>query len=138
MIRPATRCIGLLAATIGLLVASPSIAQHTTASVQPTSWRSPPNASRGGFLRGRLSLSVAGQLLRSTDVEEQVRGAQRLAAQNDYEAVQVLLQALAERPRTTIDPRLCLESIRTFAPFASRSPVRSLLLSWMVSCTGTG
>ena len=87
-------------------------------------------APQSGSLSARLSPAVSQRLLRSPDFEDRLRGIRRLAGQNDYAAIQQLLQVVEDAPALTTNPRLRLAAIRAFSPFAQRDPVRKLLLAW--------
>jgi HEAT repeat protein len=77
-------------------------------------------------------------LLRSPDPDGRLRAIQRLGGQNDYAAVQILLQALGDDPALASDPRMRLEAVRALAPFASRDPVRHQLISWATDTSPRG
>lgn len=129
-------CIALTAAA-SLLLAVPATAQHRrhrTREREPASTSSP--SPPGGYaLTNRLGVASSLRLLSSARREDRVRGVQRIAAQNDFAAVQVLLQAIAENASIVADPIVKIQAIRALAPFASRDPVRRVLAGWVVGDT---
>ena len=94
--------------------------------------------SRGSSLSSRLSPAVAQRLLRSPAFDDRMRGIRRLGSQNDYGAVQLLLRAIDDDPGLVAEPALRLEAVRAFAPFASRDPVRKLLVTWAADTSSRG
>lgn len=111
-----------------LILASPS-----TATAQPgdeAEQERPAPATLGTSLAAQLSPSVARHLLRSQQPEDRIRGVRRLSGQGDYASVQILLQAAEDEPVLVSEPRVRLEVVRALAPFASRDPVRRLLVAW--------
>jgi HEAT repeat protein len=81
---------------------------------------------------------VAQRLLRSPQLDDQLRAIERLASQNDYAAIQILVQAFADNPTLSVDPHVRIEAVRAFAPFASRDPVRAWLVTWTTASSPTG
>lgn len=92
----------------------------------------PPAVSQPGStsLTGRLTIPTARRLLSSAAPADRVRAIERLAAQHDYAAVQVLLQQLEENSSLVADPSVMLAAIRALRPFAAREPVRRHLAAW--------
>ncbi len=124
-------CLSLVAA---LALGSPSSAH----AQQEEADEAEAEAPRGTSLRSRLSPAVAQRLLRSRRLDDQLRAIQRLASQNDYAAIQILVQAFADNPALPVDPHVRIEAVRAFAPFASRDPVRAWLVTWTTASSPTG
>ncbi len=132
MKRPATPWLALLTAALALGTPSSASAQ------QDTDDEPEPEAPRGTSLHARLSPAVAQRLLRSQRLDDQLRAIQRLASQNDYAAIQILVQAFADNPTLSVAPHVRIEAVRAFAPFASRDPVRAWLVTWTTASSPTG
>ena len=103
----------------------------TPSSSRSTTTRTTQETTPGTSLTAHLAPTVAQRLLRSPDLDERIRGVRRLAGQRDYDAVQILLRAIEDNAALVADPRVRLEAIRALAPFATRDPVRRLLVGWM-------
>jgi len=129
-------CIALIA-TASLLLAGAATAQRRpvrTREREPSSTSSP--SPPGGYaLTNRLGIASSLRLLSSARREDRIRGVQRIAAQNDFAAVQVLLQAITENGSIVADPVVKIQAIRALAPFASRDPVRRMLAGWVLGDT---
>lgn len=68
--------------------------------------------------------------LGSSDKTTRIQGVRRLAAQNDFSAIQLLLGAIAQNAGIVSEPEVKLEAVRALAPFAARDASRRLLASW--------
>ena len=123
--------VAAIGASVLAVTPSVSLAQDRSDSQQS-------QTTRGPSMRSRLGSSTARNLLASPDDEDQIRGVQRLGAQNDFAAIQILLQDITDTPKKAADPRVRIEMIRAMAPFASRAPVRAVLVSWMMERRNPG
>lgn len=84
---------------------------------------------------GQIGFASAMQLVRKSDVQERLRGVQRIGAMNDFRGVQLLVQEFRDTPELANDPRVRIESVRVMAPFASRPAVTDLLVKWTKGLT---
>ncbi len=132
------RCNALLAlclsAAIGLAPSAASAQRRRPRNVdrpRPSASASPASAA-GYALTNKLGPASALRLLASSRREDRLLGVQRLAGQNDFAAVQLLLQATQDNPAPLADPVVKLQVVRALAPFASRDAVRRTLAAWVV------
>jgi len=80
-------------------------------------------------LRQRLGLERAKQLLQSPDVEERLRGIDRLATLSSSEVAMVLVEALAPGSAVRVNPKTRLAAVRALARHAAEPEAHGALLS---------
>ncbi len=129
--------VGAAGAVALLAMAGGTFAQHPPVP-RPATSASPTSTGQDSSLRAQLTSSVAQRLLRSPDSEQRLRGIRRLGSQNDYTAVQRLLQAIEDDAGLVSTSRLRLAAVRALSPFATRSPVRERLCTWAAETRSRG
>jgi len=85
------------------------------------------------WLRERLGVPRATELLVAPSLEDRARGIERLGADGSEEALEALVEAMAPGSAVRANPKTLLLAVRAAAPHAAEDEVRSVLVSVLSS-----
>ncbi len=97
-------------------------------SPSPAPTTSPASAPTSTFVRAHVGIDYAIRLVRSSDLDDRIRGIQRFAAIGTSEAIAQLVQQLESFPALKSDSRALVELARALSRFTDQERARAGLL----------